>query len=658
MKSQQRGLSQKRHSILTRFTVVTIIALSLGFALSYVLLHFYNVWNLRNNGGLYVNYSKLTLEDSLAGTSYDECFSSSSNLAYQELRSEMLNVCEWCNADKLYLYTVNEARTERTFLFTVATDYLYDWDVEVGRSLGSVSTEPLSEAELQTLDGVESDEPEVVSNQFGNDLCFYRRVTLPDNKGYAILGLDYDYGFVDTLINDDTIAFVMPIVLAVFGIAIMELLLLKSYVIKPIRNVSTSMRAFAHDGKAPEEPLKAPHNDEIGEIVTSFNQMTTDIEHYVAHIEEMTEDRVAATTELQVARRIQQNLVPAMSHEEGFGYDAFAFVRTARAVGGDFYDMGVLEDGRLVIIVADVSGKGVSAALYMSMCLTLIHSKLMERKDPARALNEANDIMQSNNTENMFVTILAGIFDPTTGVLTYANAGHLPPLLTKGSYLNPDPGIALGLFEGAGIKNEKVTLKPGEGILFYTDGAVEANNEDKQFFGEERLAEAVSGSANAAEVVQAAVDAVDSFVAGKEQFDDLTLLALVVKDQEAQHWSAEVAPEVSSFSTISAHLQQLRVSKPLLSRVTLACDEAFANVANYSRASSVSIDVTLTDDQLTACMRDDGVPFDPLSNQPKERDFEDYEFGGMGIMFIKESCDSVSYEYVDGQNVLTMSFDL
>lgn len=327
-------------------------------------------------------------------------------------------------------------------------------------------------------------------------------------------------------------------------------------------------------------------------------------------------------------------------------------------MGGDFYDLTPLDDGKLLIIVADVSGKGISAALYMSMCLTLLHSKLQDFKDPAVVLNEANDIIEQSNTENMFVTVLAGFFDQATGVLTYANAGHTPPLLTNGTYLDPDPGIALGLFEGAGIVNETVTLKPGEGILFYTDGAVEANNSDKEFFGEDRLAKAVAGSTSAEEAVRAAVDAVDTFVGETEQFDDLTLLALFAKGDETQCWNADLAPELASFQMISEHLRELDVSKADLSRITLACDEAFANVANYANATSVTVSATRSNDLLVIRLSDDGTPFDPLSNEPAEREFEDLEFGGMGIKFIKESCDEVSYEYAEGRNVLTMSFNL
>lgn len=645
-----------KHSILTRFAIISVLALTLAFVISFVLLHNYNVWSMRNEGMYSIDYAKEELEKSLSETSYSELFSSKTDPGYLQFRTAMREVCDSCEADNLYLYTVNKEHTQRTYLFAVTTDPEREAALVESRNLGDVSTEPLSEDELRVLDGATMTEPEIVSNGYGNDLCLYRRIELPDSKGYAILGLDYDVNFVDSLADADTLAFAIPIMIAVFGIAGVELLLLKFYIVSPIRKVAASMREFAQEGQAPKEPLKAKREDEIGEIITSFNQMTSDIERYVVDIEEMTEERVAANTELQVARRIQQSLVPAEVREEGDGYDAYAFSRTAREVGGDFYDLAVLDDGRLLAVIADVSGKGVSAALYMSMCLTLLHSKLQELKDPAAALNEANDVIESNNSENMFVTVLVGIFDQNTGVLTYANAGHTPPLLSDGTYLDPDPGIAIGLFEDAGIVNQTVELKPGTGVLLYTDGAVEANDSDKQFFGEERLAAAVVGSTSAKAMVHAAVDAVDSFVGNAEQFDDLTMLALFAKERDAQRWEVELAPELACFDTLREQLQLLCDDKDVQSRAILACDEAFANIANYSKATSVSVEIVRTEEQLTVRMSDDGTPFDPLSNKPEDKDFEDLEFGGMGIKFIKQSGDKVRYEYADNRNVLTMSF--
>ena len=228
---------RKRHSILTRFTVITAIALTLAFAVSYVLLHYYNIWCIRNEGNQEADYAKGMVQNVLGDNSYNEYFLSSDSLPYQELRIATLDVCSQCGADNLYLYTVNEDRTQRTYLFSVSTNAEEDQQLAKERSLGAISTEPLSEFEQQALDGNEPTEPETVKNQYGDDMCFYRRIELPDNKGYAILGLDYDNNFVDTLINEETLAFVVPMIVAVVCIAIMELTLLELYVVKPIRSV-------------------------------------------------------------------------------------------------------------------------------------------------------------------------------------------------------------------------------------------------------------------------------------------------------------------------------------------------------------------------------------------------------------------------------------
>jgi anti-sigma regulatory factor (Ser/Thr protein kinase) len=328
-------------------------------------------------------------------------------------------------------------------------------------------------------------------------------------------------------------------------------------------------------------------------------------------------------------------------------------------VGGDFYDLFELEDGRVAFVLADVSGKGMSAALFMSMFMTLLHEKLIKEADPAQALNEANDSVARSNPENMFVTILAAVFDPTTNVLTFANAGHMPPLVVGKGYLDPDPGIALGLFEDADIKNESRVLMPGEGIVLYTDGVTDANDTEKQFFGGERLAQAVATSGGAKEAVETIVATVDGFTGDAEQFDDLTLMSLFAKKSDKGTWKVSLKPEIGSFEVVGSYLKELcSDNDAVLKRVMLACDEGFANVVYYSEASAVEFAIECAGSWLVVRMSDDGVPFDPLSYDAKEREFEDLEFGGMGISFIKQSCDEVSYSYENDKNVLEMRFSL
>ena len=648
----------KHHSILTSFAVGTTFAFLVAGVLSVLFVYVNNVISSNQHWSELADKGVMLIDNYFENVTYDEVFSSPDSEEYKGLRYALREFVVYSDANCGYLYTINPERTKRTYLVATSSDEEEDKNLSKTRGLGATSTNPITTTELSTLDGGDCSRPERTNNEFGNHYCWYRVLDLPGGKGKAIFGLDQNVTDYNDLLDTDMWHFAFLIGLLLLGIAIVEIVLLRRDVVKPIQEVTAHMRDFARDGIA-KDRLKIHRRDEIGEIALTFNQMTMDIEQSVQRIEEMTEERVAAVTELEVAKRIQQGLVPAAKHIEGAGYEIHAFARTARAVGGDFYDLVDCGEGRIALVIADVSGKGISAALFMSMFMTLLHEKLSKEHDPAQALNEANDLVAKSNPENMFVTVIAAMFDPTSGTLTYANAGHTPPLVAGSGYLEPDPGIALGLFEDAGIVNETCVLKPGDGIVFYTDGTTEANNPQKQFFGEERLAQAVAGAHGAEEAINAVVTAVDSFTGEAEQFDDLTLLSLFVLEHDERVWKATLVPELASFGEVREHLEELcDGDDTLFKRVLLACDEGLTNVASYSGASLVEYEISRTDEQISVCMADDGTPFDPLTYEADELEFEDFEFGGMGISFIKQSCDEIAYAYEDGKNVLKMTFYL
>ena len=648
----------RRHSILKRFAIGTFFVLFVTGVVSTYIVYRVNVNSLYEKGADLITRAEFHYIGTLGDYTYEESYASEDAKYYSDLVNSMHEFCLLSGMDNMYLYTVDPGRTTRTYLFAITADEAKEGLLASTRSFGDVSTAPFSPEELRTLDGEIVVEPEEVDNEFGHYYSWYRLVDLPDDKGSAVLGLDESVEWSDRVINNDVALFLLVISGFLVCIAWVEVVLLKRNVVVPIREVTAHMNEFIANG-AVSHTLEVRTNDEIGEIAEAFNKMTSDIERYVKRIEQMTEERVAAVTELQVAKRIQQGLVPASKHLEDEGFEAYAFARTARAVGGDFYDLFELEDGRVAFVLADVSGKGMSAALFMSMFMTLLHEKLIKEADPAQALNEANDSVARSNPENMFVTILAAVFDPTTNVLTFANAGHMPPLVVGKGYLDPDPGIALGLFEDADIKNESRVLMPGEGIVLYTDGVTDANDTEKQFFGGERLAQAVATSGGAKEAVETIVATVDAFTGDAEQFDDLTLMSLFAKKSDKGTWKVSLKPEIGSFEVVGSYLKELcSDNDAVLKRVMLACDEGFANVVYYSEASAVEFAIECAGSWLVVRMSDDGVPFDPLSYDAKEREFEDLEFGGMGISFIKQSCDEVSYSYENDKNVLEMRFSL
>ena len=306
---------------------------------------------------------------------------------------------------------------------------------------------------------------------------------------------------------------------------------LRKQVIIPIRKISDSMIRFSKDSRTKPEPLNIRSGDEIAEIAESYEKMTEDISSYITNIEELTRERIQNNVELEVARRIQYGLVPEQCFLEDEGYRIHAMTSPAKAVGGDFYDCFQLDESSVCIVMGDVSGKGITAAIFMAMVKTIIREKLLAGLSPADVLYQANNEMCKQNPECLFATAFAAVLNLQTGELRYANAGHTLPVMLKKEpeYLQVDSGIAIGLMEDAEIRDDTLQLSAGEGILLYTDGVTEAMNRQKEFFGTARLLDAVrekEGDNPDEDDLIRIRRAVSRFTEGCEPFDDLAVLVL------------------------------------------------------------------------------------------------------------------------------------
>lgn len=288
--------------------------------------------------------------------------------------------------------------------------------------------------------------------------------------------------------------------------------------------------------------------------------------------------------------------------------------------------------------------------------------KLTAGFSPAETLNRTNDQIAARNPENQFATAFVAVLNTKTGELLYCNAGHNPPLMLreKCAFLNPEPGIALGVFENAGLKNASYTLSPGQGILLYTDGVTEAVSPQRQFFGEERLREAVgafSAGENAAEeTVLRLIGAVDDFCGGNEAFDDMAVLALVYRGGEGTWRSLPV--ELSAFDTVRRAVFAAAGDSHETRQALLACDEALANIVYYSGASTLDFSCKTDGDRLCVAFSDNGVPFDQTAAVLEDREFERLDGGGMGLHLIRRCASSMRYERKEDCNILTLYFPL
>ncbi len=268
-----------------------------------------------------------------------------------------------------------------------------------------------------------------------------------------------------------------------------------------------------------------------------FEDLQVTIDRTLRHLEEWREalasrDKlVALQNELDLASNTQQSILPKV-FPRSTEYQVFAHMEPARNVGGDFYDVIRLEDGQVGLAIADVSDKGVPAALFMMSSRTLLKGAAIGTRDPGSALREVNELLYEENETMMFVTVLYSIYDPGTGKLTYSNGGHDAPLLVRSdgtSELLPlTGGVALGVASDFEFPSQSIQLEPGDTVVLYTDGVTEAMNGEGEQFGVARMHEvfAAHPPENSEQAAQTMFDAVKDFVGDTPQSDDITCLVL------------------------------------------------------------------------------------------------------------------------------------
>lgn len=237
--------------------------------------------------------------------------------------------------------------------------------------------------------------------------------------------------------------------------------------------------------------------------------------------------------DLRIAREIQMGILPpdVAAVTAGTDLEAHAILEPAQAVGGDLFDVLRTADGNLVLVMGDVSGKGIPAALFMAVTVTLVRAMAADAKGPEEILRRVSDSLASQNPRNMFVTLLCGIYEPANGKLTYASAGHPAAVLARGgkaSLLPTEPDVAAGIMAGIAPPSQSVELQPNDLVVFYTDGVTEAFNPAGELYGDRKLLDALSREkgGSAAETTAALLRSVREHAANHPQSDDIAILAL------------------------------------------------------------------------------------------------------------------------------------
>ena len=370
--------------------------------------------------------------------------------------------------------------------------------------------------------------------------------------------------------------------------------------------------------------------------------------------------------ELAIARDIQQSLLPSgLLPNAGQYVDVEGLQMPAKFVGGDLYDYYV-RDGKLLFCIGDVSGKGVPAALLMAIAHSLFRTLSARDDRPDSIMQALNSSVSDNNPDIMFITMFLGVMDLSTGKIRYCNAGHNPPILVKNGnaeFLSTEPSLLLGVEPSAQYTAHEMVLAPGDTLLLYTDGLTEAENIQKDLFGEKRALDAAAefGSLPAKEQLSHIRERVSQFVDHAEQSDDLTLLSIRYLSAEQQLTLTNNIYELERLEPfLMEFFDRHNLDMALLPSVNLALEEVLANVIMYAyqegTQGEVNLSAKIDNEDILVEIKDMGVPFNPLQQQEVNLDvpLEERQIGGLGIFIIKEIMDKVEYAREDGWNVLRM----
>ena len=373
----------------------------------------------------------------------------------------------------------------------------------------------------------------------GVKIVTYYTPVLDENKNpVAVFAASYStdkvlktiFGYIFGLIGVSLAVMLVSVIIFFFSI--------RRRVIQPVTKLTKSVRTM-EDSIKNKQPVQTGvrTGDEIEELAVAFEDMNRDLIGYIEENTRITAEKQRIDTELRLATGIQAGMLPDKfpAFPDRTDFDIYASMKPAKEVGGDFYDFFLIDENRLGIVMADVSGKGVPAALFMMHSKILLKSYTLMKQTPKAALEEVNRQICESNPEEMFVTVWLGVLDLRTGVFTAANAGHEKPAVKQADghfeLLMDKHGIMVGYMDGIRFKEYELQLTKGAKVFLYTDGVAEATDAHEQLFGTGRMIEALrTAEDQSPKEILAAVDAaVDAFVGTAPQFDDLTMLCIEYK---------------------------------------------------------------------------------------------------------------------------------
>ena len=461
------------------------------------------------------------------------------NYEYQTTYERLQVLCDKVGA--MFIYVIQPDTTDyanKTYIFNIVNTDSEFSPYPIG--FYEKTTNEEYEAKYQKLYDGDSAEEIVVRDKgyiaSGSHITAMRALKDDSGEVVGILCVQRQMDALSSARITFTVRVLTALGLIVLVVALVYVFTLNRSLIRPIKRITGEAMRFAEQPSASETPLtqQIRTHDEIRLLADSIDTMESETLQYIDNLTHVTAERQRIGTELELAAQIQQGVLnTAFPEHESF--DIYASMKPAKEVGGDFYDFFMIDDDHLCINIADVSGKGIPAALFMMICKIVITDTAINCTSPAEILRIVNERICANNRLDMFVTVWLGILELSTGKLLAANAGHEYPAIHRSEegfeLLRDKHGFVIGGMQGMVYHDYELTLDDGDAFFVYTDGLPEANNNEKELFGIDRVIGALNSEpfTTPQQLLTTVQKQVDAFTGEAPQFDDLTMLCLKFK---------------------------------------------------------------------------------------------------------------------------------
>ncbi|MBP9988799.1 MAG: SpoIIE family protein phosphatase [Ruminococcus sp.] len=567
-------------------------------------------------------------------------------------------LCEWYTIDYCYMFVPDVQNDKVTYICIVENKDKTEQKI-TDNFIGKQFDYDFPEEVLEVWEEKRLFAHVIMNSDFGHEIGTI--ILAKDSFGNKVL-VGVDTGFSE--IYGQSIGFfsilALIIALVILGLYFSVYMIIQKQVSHPAQRISKTMNDFITDGERKAVKLNENNSYEYEMISNAFNSMTQNIDSYLDNIQSLTKDKERRDTELDIAARIQKGFLP-QEHRVTDSCEFNALMNPARNIGGDMYDYFKIDDTHILVAVGDVSGKGISAAMFMAITFILTRQYAKMNLSPGEILRSINNILSENNAALLFATMFLGIYNSETGELSFANAGHNPPYLigSKMAALEVQTGTPLGLFENESYQEALIKLDKGNTVFFYTDGVTETINKRKEFFAVERLEQSLKkyNYSEGKSVIAYINDEIHKFSQGAEQFDDITMMTLTVRDSVKLILDYNEA-EFEKIKNAVLSIENLSRKQKL--NLCLAAEECFVNICSYAfeggAPKNEKIIVRLSvSDKIILSFEDRGQPFNPIENIQYIEDYDiDTQVGGLGRYIVVSNVDDIKYEYANKNNILTL----